>query len=162
MASRTASAGNFTAAVLTVASVNNLPGGSIGYASITAASNTWTTTATNITGMSITVTVNSNRRIKVVAHGTVETGGAEAVADIFLWEDATTALRKDRFGGGAGSQQYTFHIEHYLNPTSGSHTYNLKGDRVTGSNPQYVDASTNGGTGYGPAYIEVVDMGPSF
>lgn len=164
MAVRTAYPGTAVAGVLTVANVNNLPGGWIGYVSITADSNTWNTTATAITGLSVTVTVNTSRRIRITASAVLETGGSAAVTDIYLWRDnggaSPVALTKRRWGGGSGLAQATFTIVEEDHPSAGSHTYSLFGDRVTGSANQYVTASTDGGNGYGPAILFIEDLGP--
>lgn len=162
MASRTGVPGTkSTGNTLTAADYNNLPGGSIGYARITADSNTWSTTATAITGLSVTVTVGTSRRILIKAHGQIDVLDAAAACDIYLFEGATGFLR-DRYGGGSGLAQDTMHLEHTLNPTAGAHTYFLKGDRVTGTSVQHIAASPDAGTGPGPAWIEVFDVGPAF
>ena len=100
-----------------------------------------------------------------MAQGVLELGSAAAVADIYLWRDVAgispLALIKRRFGGGQGLAQDTFTIIHWDTPSAGTHTYSLRGDRVTGSVNQYVTASADAGSGYGPAWIGVMDLGPA-
>lgn len=167
MSSRVAVPGTVTAGVLPVSAINNLPGGWIGYTSITSDSNQWNTTATDITGLSVTVTVNTNRRLLITATGVLELGAAAAVADIYLWRDVAgtfgtpAPMVKRRFGGGNGLAQATFTVIDEDAPTLGQHTYSLRGDRVTGTVNQYVTASPDAGSGYGPAWIMVQDVGPA-
>src|SRR6266700_2865661 len=75
--------------VLTAANVNNLPGGWIGYAEVTA-NQTGITTEVDLTGLSQAVTVNTSRRIRISLY--IPRAASSVSADrilITIYEGAT-------------------------------------------------------------------------
>ena len=161
MASRIAGPGTHTTSqVLTAAHMNNLPGGWIGHAQITADSATYTTTLVDISGLSQAVTVNTTRRIRVSVSLTVESGEAGAIGDLFIRE-GSTSLKKQRYQFAAGSGTCHVNFDTILTPSSGSHTYKVSAQRVTGTTTHKVTASTDAATAFGPADLLIGDLGPA-
>jgi hypothetical protein len=159
LASRTAPTGNYSAGVLTVASLNNLPGGWIGYAQITADSSNYTTLV-DISGLSQAVTVNTTRRIKISVSLQVA-GESGALGDVYIRE-GTTELKKTRYQFATGSGTCIVSLWHVLTPSSGSHTYKVSAERITGTVAHNILASSDAsGGGFGPAGLLIEDVGPA-
>lgn len=154
MASRVAYPGTAVAGVLSVANVNNLPGGWIGYAQITADSATFSTTVTDIAGLSQAVTVNASRRIKITLSASVNTDTLDA-CDFFIRE-GSTALRGVRFVWGNTSASSYVHFHVVLTPTAGSHTYKISGSTANVGTDVKILAGTDN-----PASILIEDIGPA-
>jgi len=139
--------------VLHSADITKLPGGWIGYVEKTT-SQTGISTITDITSLSVTVTVGTNRSILITGHfGTITT---TATADVkgFIREGSTTlgtfvddTITSTGRAGGEGSV--------FLQPTGGSHTYKLSMSVSAGTG----DLAANA-TDPGPAWILVQDLGP--
>src|SRR6266487_5026911 len=109
--------------VLTASNVNNLPGGAIGYAEITADSATWGTTVTDVAGLSQAVTVNTSRKIRITVDFSVTTSTQDA-HDFYIRE-GSTQLRGVRHQWGANTASEYVHFSVVINPSAGAHTYKL-------------------------------------
>jgi hypothetical protein len=147
-----------TAALLNTHLRDNLtatPRGVLGYAEVTASQGTFGA-ETDITGLSVTITAGTARRIKVTAQAGVNTNGGavDDVAGLNVKEGATllTYQRVGRVGAttlGIGAQVI-------LTPTAGSHTYKVSMVREAGSGGLTMVAGT-----VAPAFILVEDLGPA-
>ncbi len=140
--------------VLRAADVNKLPGGWIGYAEITA-NQTGITTETNVTSLSVTVTVNTSRRIQISCKAEMSSDTLGDTMQIAIKESATMLNRAiaQCFGSGLA---LTLNTRAVVTPSAGSHTYNITAARASGSGNTLVAASSTS-----PAWILVEDIGPS-
>jgi len=128
--------------------------GTLGYAEITAGSATFTTEA-DISGLSVTVTVGSSRRIKVTCGAMVSSDVATDLIRLRIKEGSTELCRLAREVARAGGNgQETVQKSVILTPSSGSHTYKITGERPVGTGNASVAAQTGD-----PAYILVEDIG---
>jgi hypothetical protein len=76
--------------ILTAAQMSNLPFGVAGYVSLTSLSQTGITTATDITGATITFTAVANRPYAIFYHGYHNTTANNVTVGVLLLEGATT------------------------------------------------------------------------
>lgn len=134
----------------------NLPWGMLGY-SQTTSNQLDITSETDLTNLSVTVTVDANRRIRISTHGRILSNSSgdfctgrikEGTTQLAMW-----VRLKNESGGnidiiGNGSV--------VLTPASGSHTYKLTLERVSGTGNVDLRAATDD-----PAYIIVEDIGPA-
>lgn len=153
MPARTAYAGAAVAGeVLTAANVNKLPGGWIGYNQVTANQLTIGLTATDLTGLSVAVTVGTSRRIRISASAAVQQRTSAALAELDIYEGAT---RLQRFPTSIPAELYDVLTPSVvLTPTAGSHTYKLT--MLTSSGTVDMLAAADW-----PAFILVEDLGPA-
>lgn len=156
MASRTAFPGTATNTTHLASEDNSLPGGWIGYVEITSSQGS-ISTETDITGLSVTVTVNTTRRIKLTAYcsGWLSTvNGDRAVMYI---KESTTKLQEARSSTtAAGVATDAIIVQAVLAPSSGSHTYKVSFERNAGTGSLTFGAGTTN-----PAFLLVEDVGPS-
>lgn len=140
--------------VLTKANFDKLPGGWIGYAEAVA-DQTGITTEVDLTSLSVTVTVNTARRIRITAYlPNVTTTVAADIARLSLKEGGTLlnlAQRTVTTTNGA-----TVRAEWVGTPTAGAHTYKATIVRQSGTGTL---VSSAGATF--PAFILVEDLGPA-
>lgn len=137
--------------VLTKANFDKLPGGWIGYAE--AVANQGAITAeVDLTSLTVTVTVNTSRRLRISALGLLQSTVASDVVRIFIYEDGASIQLADEHAGG----QTTVTPSVIRTPTAGSHTYKLRGQRAVGTGTVTLLASASN-----PAYILVEDIGPA-
>jgi len=162
MPSRTAYAGTAVAGdVYTAANHAKMPGGWIGYVETTTAQS-GISTETDLTGLSVTVTVGTNRRIRVSCHVNLQytTGGAADTIIFLHVKEGATYLGGQRWQFKSDTtlnQQQLFNPAVVLTPTAGSHTYKLSTVRNTGT---LGTISTNANANF-PAFILVEDLGPA-
>jgi hypothetical protein len=141
--------------VLTAANVNNLPGGEIGHAELVADSSTFSSVLTDISGLSQTVTVNTNRKIRITFDASVNTSATDAC--FFFIREGSTQLRAITHVWGPNSTSSYIHFSVVISPSSGSHTYKISGQANTGTtNVKILASATN------PAQMTIDDIGPSF
>lgn len=158
MAVRTAYAGTASAGdVYTAANHAKMPGGWIGYAEVTANQN-GITSITDLTSLSVAVTVGSSRRIGITGW-CLASNGASGTGDsgsLSIRESSTTLARTQIYYGAA-SIVATHVARVVLTPSSGAHTYKLSFERAAGTGDDFdIEASST----Y-PAFILVEDLGPS-
>lgn len=147
MAVRTAYA-PVAASVLTAANLAKLPGGWIGDASVTA-NQTGITAITDLTGLTVTVTVGTGRRIEV--EGWFQASQVTASGAItFVIAEGATLLQTAQLNFGVGLTP--MYIKCTLTPTSGAHTYKLQAATSAGTLSLLASATQ-------PAQIVVKDLG---
>ena len=135
--------------VLTAANVNKLPGGWIGYAEVTA-NQTGITAVTDLTGLSVAVTVGTSRRLRVT--GFIHIGNVAGSSISFAIKEGATTLQ-DAVANSVAGAVWTMAVHTVLTPTAGAHTYKLT---LAGSSATDMLAATT----Y-PAFILVEDIGPA-
>lgn len=146
-----------TGDVITETDLEKLPGGWLGYASVTANQNVATSTVTDLTGLSVTVTVGANRLIKLSASCLLSRSVADGVTVGYFREGSTELGRWGQHSPSA-TTEFDWCSGWCLvsAPSAGSHTYKLSMNRATGTG----NATLNAGTG-AAAWILVEDLGPS-
>jgi len=159
---RTAYAGTAVAGdVYTAANHARMPGGWIGYAEVTA-TQSGISAETDLTGLTVTVTVGTNRRIRVSANvNLLYTTGGAADTIIFLHIKAGASYLNGarwQFKSDTSlNQQDNFTPFAVLTPSAGSHTYKLSAVRNTGT---LGTISVNANANF-PSSILVEDLGPA-
>lgn len=138
--------------VLTAANLKRLPGGWIGYVEVTA-NQTGITTEVDLTGLSVTVTVNSSRRIGISTRVAYQASAAAAAVTVNIKEGATYLTFGQAAAGTSAAFAETLSAMVVLTPTAGSHTYKLS--MSGGSSTTMVASATL------PAFILVEDLGPA-
>lgn len=165
MASRTAwTPGATVGEVFSAADAKSIPGGWIGYAEVTA-NQTLTNTAveTDLTGLSVTVTVGASRKIRIRAQGIVSRTVADGVTIGRIKEGSTelgrwsqhapsAATEFDAAAGDAVSSPGGV----FATPSAGSHTYKLTLQRFSGTGNVVLNAAAGS-----QASITVEDLGPA-
>lgn len=146
---------NFVAdEVVTAVKMNELAKGVLGYAQVTATQSGIGTTVTDLTSLSVAVTVASAaRRIWIGGQVTVRQITAAGTPAVLVYEGTTylgavgrTTLAASGFSTVAGGV--------LLTPTAGAHTYKLRG--ITSNNTMDCIADA---TNFGPNSITVLDLG---
>lgn len=151
MATRTAYA-PVAGSVLTAANLAKLPGGWIGYIEVTA-SQTGITTGSDLTSLTLTVTVGTGRRIRVSGLGQMlSTAGSPAFTPFIQILEGATILQPAVSSQTALGTTVSLAPSVILTPTSGSHTYKLQAGANSGT-------WTMAASSTAPAYILVEDLG---
>lgn len=140
--------------VLTAANVNKTPGGWIGYAEVTANQGGIGTTDTDLTGLSVAVTVGTSRRIRISVFSNVSMQTASNRAYLRIQEGATvlTEAREDIVNDNHAPMNASV----VLTPTAGAHTYKVTARVLNAGSTLTAEAATT----Y-PSYILVEDLGPA-
>lgn len=150
---RTAYAGAAVAGeVLTAANMNKISGGWIGYNEVTTGQGGITTTV-DLTGLTVTVTVNSSRRLRITSHTLVASTVGGDIVSLSIVEDGTTVSIGQL---AASTSATTCSVSAVRTPVTGSHIYKLALGRAAGSGTLATTASTSV-----PAFILVEDIGPA-
>ncbi len=142
--------------VLTKANFDKLPGGSIGYAQVTAnQTGIVQGVTTDLTNLTVTVTVNTSRRIRIYAKVDGTSGTAGDLLELLIREGSTT-LQTRSFTHLSGTNYSPLETFIDLSPTAASHTYKLS-LLCTGTGAATIQASATR-----VAFIQVDDVGPAF
>ena len=123
MAARVTPAGNQVAKTPDpVGFANGIAGGWIGYVSHNA--DQTVTTETNLTNLSVTVTVNTGRRIKISFDGAYAMSSGAGNRARFSVKEGATVLKARLFAAATnGTEAASFWFS--FTPTPGTHTYNV-------------------------------------
>lgn len=136
--------------------IDKLPGGWIGYAEVTTTQTGIGTSATDLTSLTVTVTVGTSRRLRITGSGAFsqDTSGPHLVKG-FIVEDGTIVgtffddvIPQDTRASDENSRVRT--------PSAGSHTYKLQAITTTDT-CQFVVGTANPS----PGFILVEDLGPA-
>lgn len=133
--------------------VDLLPQGELGYVINTSQTNIAITTEVDLTGMSVTVTVTANRRIKITGQQFFSSTVASDVLCLAI-KEGTTQLVAMQSSAATGSNGVTLHGSVIITPSAGVHTYKLSGVRVAGSGTM-----NTAGAPTVPNFLLVEDMG---
>ena len=148
------SSSTFTSgAAPTAAQVNGWAQGTLGYAQVTANQGTFTT-PTDLTGLSVAVTLVAGRRIRVTGQVIFTSTVGNDTAELQIREGATLLQEATATCGAANSGVATVHSSIVLAPTAGGHTYKLQGTRNSGTGNISTVANANA-----IAFILVEDIG---
>lgn len=139
--------------VFTAANLAKYPKGWLGYASRTSTQSGIGTSATDLTGLTVTVEVADSRIIKI--SGYIQANPvAEATVTCTIVEDGTTI---GRIGKGSPVNAVQISLSGFTisaSPTAGSHTYKLQG--LSNTSTWDMEATSTA-----PAWILVEDLGPA-
>lgn len=142
------------ASVLTAVNLAKLPGGWIGYVESTT-TQSGITANTDLTGLTLTVTVGTGRRIQIVGYGS---SFASTVANDFMGLsifEGATQIGSCVLTEPLANTGITMRVESpWLTPTSGAHTYKLSLGRALGTG-----TLTHTPSATLPSFIGVVDLG---
>lgn len=136
----------------TPAPANTAPSSTLAYAEATGNQGSITSTQTDITGLSVTVTVPAGRRIRISArtYWTSTTSDGDALTGIF---EGATQLQESRGYVGGTTAPFAAEPSVVLSPSAGTHTYKVVGKRVTGTG-----TLTNNVFSGGTSFILVEDI----
>jgi hypothetical protein len=143
-----------TGDVMTEARLDTLPRGWLGYVEVTSGQTVSTGTETDLTGLSVTVTVGTNRRIRVTAHGLFNRTVADGVSVARIKEGSTELGRFSQHSPSAATEFDLGEGSAILTPSAGSHTYKCTLQRVTGTGNAVMSAAAGS-----PAWLLVEDLG---
>lgn len=127
-----------------------LPQGELGYAQVTADQGA-ITTVTDLTSLTVTVTVGAGRRIRIT--GAIRSSNTGANSNLLLIRESTTTLQTSSYVASTATERMPPAV-YVFTPTAGSHTYKLTAD--TGGGTMTMRASSTA-----PAFIQVEDIGPA-
>lgn len=141
----------------TVALINAQSGtsvrGNLGYAEITADQTGIGTSITDLTGLAVTVTVNSGERIKVTGYVPSFWNPSATMQLEFLIRESSTTLNNSRVPVTSGGNNNGYGMVQWIGtPSAGSHTYKLSLKTSTGT-VNVAGGATN------PAFILVEGIG---
>lgn len=126
----------------------------IGYAESVTLSQSIAAAVTELTGLSVTVTVPAGRRLRITGHVYVQvTAGAPGSPHIAIHEGGTRlGIADQSISATTPNINLSLDGSVVVSPTAGSHTYHLRGGADTGDTALY-----QGGASF-PAYILVEDI----
>ena len=134
-----------------VARLDALPRGILGYAEVTA-NQLNVTSEVDLTGLSVTVTAGTSRRLKVTVQGEYRTAASNDAGLVNI-KESTTILGRARLNPGAAVHN-TFHASTVIAPSAGSHTYKATMVLTAGSGDLDLIAASGSA-----AFILVEDIG---
>lgn len=158
MATRTGVPGTIVAAVSnpSAADINNLPGGELGYITVTS-NQTGITTVTDLTSLTLTFTPATARIIRLDYAFNVNSNTASDEFQVRVIKDGSQVDRKNFGCSGIGNGVAVGWFEDH-SPTNASHTYRLQMGQSGGSSGTFsVQASATQ-----PAQFTAYDRGPDF
>lgn len=126
-------------------------GMALAYAEVTA-NQTGITSETDLTGLTVTVTVPAGRRIKITGSIFINRTVADGVTSLKIKEGATQLHQADGFVRNAAEAQFIERAASFT-PTAGTHTYKLTLTLTTGTGSTGLIAGATF-----PAYILVEDV----
>ena len=129
------------------------PGGCLAYAERTSNQGSITAEA-DLTGLSVTVDIPANRRIRISATIEAQSTQAADVARLRI-KEGSTALQTGNFRLGTSGTPFSCSKDHVFVPSAGEHTYKLSLERV-GSGTVTMSAASGRA-----AFIMVEDLGPA-
>ena len=139
--------------VVNAVDIHSIPGGWLGYNQVTA-NQTGISSETALTGLTVTVDVGADRRIKITAHGRFTRTAADGVTQLRIKESTTIFQEVNiRNSTTAGETEQGIAV---ITPSEGLHTYHLTLTLVTGTGTVGLAASATV-----PAFILVEDIGPA-
>lgn len=125
--------------------------GTLGYAEVTANQGS-ITTITDLTSLTATVTVAAGRRVRIT--GAVRYDGTVPLTAGLAIYESTTLLQYAAAWVGESGKPVSVVVRAILQPSAGSHTYKLRGERTSASGTATMTAAAGN-----PGFIHVEDVG---
>lgn len=143
--------------VLTSANFTKLPGGWIGYVEVTANQGS-ITTEVDLTSLTLTVTVGSSRRLRIMGSMMFSSTVASDTAQCNLYDttSGSTKLSQSLVGLVSAGQGASTTVHCIITPASGSRSYKLTGRRGAGTGTLTMLAASDV-----PAFLMIQDIGPA-
>lgn len=161
MTTRTSEVGNQDSGEPATASfADSLPGGWLGYVEVTTAQ-TGMTGTNDLTGLTLTVSLNASRRIRVTAFGSsfvTSVGGTAERAELQIKEGGTVLNFSRLYQPATLDNTGAVVVSWVGTPSAGSHTYKLTHNRSAGAGGTTWDLNVSATQ---PAWLLVEDLGPS-
>lgn len=140
------------------ADIRSIGGGAIGYAKTESNQNVATATITDLTNLSVAVTVGESRLIRLSASCLLSRSVADGVTVGYFREGTTEFGRWGQHSPSAATEfDWCSGWCLVVAPTAGTHTYKLSMNRATGTGNSTLNASAGAA-----AWLLVEDIGPSF
>lgn len=136
----------------TPAAGSGAPSSTLGYSEVLT-SQAGITTVTDITGLSVTVTVPSGRRLRIVTKLEVQSSVNNDYAAISIKEGATRLTAAAVNIGPAATNGSTNEVSVIVSPSAGTHTYKTTLERLAGTG-----SLTNAASATDPSHILVEDI----
>lgn len=155
MATRTSAIGTFNNGDnWSEAHIDSLPAGWLGWIERTSDQGS-ITTETDVSGVTLTVTLNASRRIRISAIGQHTATNADTVAQLTI-KEGSTSIAYDRSPTAFANVSYNNAMEPWriITPSAGSHTYKLTIQRLVGTGTVTLVADTDR-----PVALLVEDVG---
>lgn len=138
----------------TPAPAANAPSSTLGYAEVSTLSQAIGLVTTDLTGLSVTVTVPAGRRLKIKGFCYVKTDTVDARSSLYLVRGAAPQIQGGFVHHPSTNVNTTIEVEGIDTPAAGTHTYKLTGLASAGT-------STYGALASGhPAYLLIEDITP--
>lgn len=134
-------------------------GHALGYAEVTSDQTGIDGTIVDLTGLSVTVDVAANRRIKITGYAhfisvsSLDERGRLRIRD---GTNSTLNFANSDFLHSSENQGEDLVVIAVITPASGSHTFKLSAERIAGGTAIEMDASS-----IHPAFILIEDIGPA-
>lgn len=141
--------------VLTKANFDKLPGGWIGYAEITSPQAS-ITTVVDVTGLTVTVTANATRRLRVTAEIRIFSSVANDVCGVLITDASNVIQGEGHLVTVTNAVASVIHASVVLTPAAGSYTFKVRAQRSSGTGTVTVYGSATN-----KSYILVEDLGPA-
>lgn len=128
--------------------------GTLGYAEVTSNQDVASGNTDDLTGLSVTVDVDADRRIEITGYARVQSNGTGATTSVLIINEGSSVLQKchNRHDGTGGTHANNPHAAVVLTPSAGSHTYKLSLQAVHDDLRMFAASDQ-------PAFILVEDVG---
>lgn len=143
-----------TGQVMTEARLDTLARGWLGYAEVTANQTIAVGTETDLTGLTLTLTLDANRKIKITGHGLFNRSVADGISIARIKEGATELARFSQHSPSAATEFDQAEGAAVIAPAAGAHTYKLTLQRFSGTGNAVLNAAVGSA-----AFILVEDIG---
>lgn len=134
--------------------IDKLPGGWIGDVSVTADQGS-ITSEVDATGLTLTVTANASRRLRIEGIANLRSTVANDRGIIRLYKDGTQ-IKTGTILLSVSNTTESVYCYVTDTPSTGSHTYKMTVERVTGSGTMTLKANSTD-----PSLLTVTDIGPA-
>lgn len=151
-----------TGDVMTETRLRTHPQGWLGYVEVTANQTVSTGTETDLTGLTLTLTLPANRTIRITGHCLTNRSVADGTTVVRIKEGSTELGRVTQHSPSAAGEfdlsegSAVSGFGNFTTPSAGSHTYKLTIQRVTGTGNAVLTAAAGS-----PAFLLVEDLGSS-
>lgn len=143
-----------TGDLITEARLESFAQGWLGYIEVTSNQTVSTGTETDLTGLTLTITLTELRKLKITAHGLFNRSVADGVSVARIKEGSTELGRFSQHSPSSAGEFDLAEGSAIIAPSVGDHTYKCTVQRVTGSGNVVLTAAAGS-----PAWLLIEDLG---